>query len=185
MSNSFSRQDHGLAEVLQKNIVILSQIVDPSLYMVSGDPPIYGIDPKPGQEDKIYQKLKEFSKKGSIRVYKKQEIPEIFHYRNNRRIMPIIVLAEEGYILCRDEAEARRRFAMKPVLGEHGYDNRLPSMRPLFMAVGPAFREGFVYKEEFENIDIYPLMCKLLDLPTNRLHFNGTLNRIRMVLKDQ
>ena len=176
-------QDHGLAEVSRNNLVILSEIVDPSLYFVSGDPPLYGISPKPGQTEKVYRILKDFSKTGAVRVYKKEEIPERFHYRNNRRIAPIIVFAEEGYELCRDKEEAKRRFYM-PTFGEHGYDNRAPSMRPLFMAVGPAFRKNFVHRQEFENIDIFPLLCKLLDISPAKLRFNGTLSRIKPILDE-
>ena len=42
--------------------------------------------------------------------------------------------------------------------GNHGYDNRLVSMRAIFAAVGPDIAE---YKEisEFENIELYNLFA--------------------------
>lgn len=50
-----------------------------------------------GEEDNVYAELK---KVPNLTVYRKSEIPEEFHYRHNRRIMPILVMAPEGYTLC-------------------------------------------------------------------------------------
>ena len=48
--------------------------------------------------------------------------------------------------------------------GSHGYDPALPSMRATFIAHGPAFRQGVVIPA-FDNVDVYPLMTRLLDIP--------------------
>ena len=48
-------------------------------------------------------------------------------------------------------------------LGEHGYDNASPLMRALFIAHGPAFRDGLVVPE-FPNVDVYPLLMHLLHI---------------------
>jgi len=34
-------------------------------------------------------------------VYKKEDMDPRFHYKNNRRIMPLIVSTAEGYRLCK------------------------------------------------------------------------------------
>ncbi len=47
--------------------------------------------------------------------------------------------------------------------GAHGYDNHDPLMGALFIANGPAFRNGLVIPP-FPNVDIYPLMTKLLGI---------------------
>lgn len=47
--------------------------------------------------------------------------------------------------------------------GVHGYDNDLESMQAIFMALGPMFNSGGVM-EEFDNIDLYPLFCTMLDI---------------------
>ena len=54
-------------------------------------------------------------------------------------------------------------------------------MHPLFVAQGPAFKKGFKIKS-FRNVDIYPLMCHILDVEPS-MH-NGTLeNTIEMIAK--
>ena len=52
-----------------------------------------------GYEDEIYAKLKEVE---NLIVYKKEEMDPSFHYKNNRRIMPIVVSTVEGYRLCQN-----------------------------------------------------------------------------------
>ena len=55
-------------------------------------------------------------------------------------------------------------------------------MHPIFIARGPAFRTGYV-AEPFEVVDIYPLMCRILDL-TPAVN-DGSLNRIKHILTDE
>jgi len=58
-----------------------------------------------GYDDEIYTKLKEVQ---NLIVYKKEEMPPSFHYKHNRRIMPIVVWAAEGYRLCSNAARCYR-----------------------------------------------------------------------------
>lgn len=41
-------------------------------------------------------------------------------------------------------------------LGDHGYDNNLPSMRAMFGAIGPSIKERNIISE-FQNIELYNL----------------------------
>lgn len=52
-----------------------------------------------GHEDEIYAKLKNASVNNHFSVYKKSEYPERWHYKNNERSPPILVLADFGYAL--------------------------------------------------------------------------------------
>ena len=52
-----------------------------------------------GHEDEIYNKLKEVK---NLIVYKKEDMVPGFHYKSNRRIMPLIVSTVEGYRLCKN-----------------------------------------------------------------------------------
>ena len=45
----------------------------------------------------------------------------------------------------------------------HGYDPALVNMHGIFYAAGPAFSHGKI--SSLENIDIYPALCKILDIP--------------------
>ena len=65
--------------------------------------------------------------------------------------------------------------------GKHGYDNNLPSMRTIFLARGPGFKTGY-QSIPFNNVDIYELMCTLLNLePAPN---NGTLENVLPMLKE-
>lgn len=48
--------------------------------------------------------------------------------------------------------------------GIHGYDDFDPNMKPIFLARGPRFKSGITIDDEFVNIDLYHLFCKLLNL---------------------
>lgn len=47
--------------------------------------------------------------------------------------------------------------------GDHGYNNALPSMHPIFFAIGPDFKKN-ERVVAFRNIDVFPLMCHLLGI---------------------
>lgn len=49
-------------------------------------------------------------------------------------------------------------------MGDHGYDNLLPSMHPFMAASGPSFRQGYKMRS-LQSVDLYPLMCYLLQIP--------------------
>lgn len=39
-----------------------------------------------------------------MKVYLKEEIPDRFHYRHNKRIQPIILVADEGWTIVQNES---------------------------------------------------------------------------------
>lgn len=66
-----------------------------------------------------------------------------------------------------------------PSVGDHGYDNSLPSMHPFMAATGPSFRQGYRIGS-LQSVDIYPLMCHLLSVAAQPN--NGTLTEARCLL---
>lgn len=64
-------------------------------------------------------------------------------------------------------------------VGNHGYNNTLRSMQPIFVARGPAFRQHYI-KTSMRSIDLYPLMCSILAIPP--LPNNGSLSNIQDLL---
>lgn len=67
-------------------------------------------------------------------------------------------------------------------MGDHGYDNSLPSMHPFFAGVGPGFRQGYQISS-LQSVDVYPLMCRLLAVPCQPN--NGTLTQARCLLVNE
>jgi predicted AlkP superfamily pyrophosphatase or phosphodiesterase len=88
------------------------------------------------------------------------DVSACLHYGSNALISPLLCLADAGWIIMTQEEMGRRRSYS---LGEHGCDNAAALMRALFIAYGPAFRQGIVLPE-FPNVDVYPLMGALLDI---------------------
>ncbi|KAI5114638.1 hypothetical protein M0805_004157, partial [Coniferiporia weirii] len=65
-------------------------------------------------------------------VYTTETMPERYHFANNYRIAPIYVVPKIGYALTtREEGDDGLS------KGNHGYDNREPSMFATFVAHGP------------------------------------------------
>ncbi|XP_061416560.1 ectonucleotide pyrophosphatase/phosphodiesterase family member 7-like isoform X2 [Lethenteron reissneri] len=125
--------------------------------------------PKEGKEEEVYQNLK--GAHPHLHVYKKEEFPERFHYRNHERILPILVYGDPGYV----------RLIFQFNKGDHGYDNEVPDMWTIFRAFGPRFRRGYV-AEPFASVHVYALMCELLGVQPEP--HNGSLAFTRDMLAD-
>lgn len=131
--------------------------------------------PQDGFEGKVYQGLK--GAHPHLKVYRKDEIPEEFHYKHNRRVMPIFVVGDLGWSIMK-----HRNLTIGTQSGNHGYSNKFKDMYPFFLAHGPLFKEGFL-SEPFNNVDIYPLMCHVLGL--NPAANNGSFEAVKHLLKSQ
>lgn len=64
-------------------------------------------------------------------------------------------------------------------VGNHGYDNALAEMHPIFLAHGPAFRKNFT-KEAMNSTDLYSLVCHLLNVTA--LPHNGSFRNVQDLL---
>jgi len=75
----------------------LDTFLNKNWYDIYGASPVWSILPKPGYDEKVFETLLNASKTMNFSVYKKDQIPEEYHYQNNRRILPILVVADEGW----------------------------------------------------------------------------------------
>lgn len=113
-----------------------------------------------------------------FQVFLKQDVPHRFHYSNNDRITPIVVIPNVGYVLVSHEewhpSSPKQRFAPK---GIHGYDNMAAEMRAIFLAHGPRIDRYYgrhTILAPFHNTEVYSFMCQLLNVkPASH---NGTLH---------
>jgi len=157
--------DHGMAPVPRKNQIVLDEIFDTEdakrIFWVGE---LVQIFPFAGKEDKIYSAIRQGLPKHA-RIYRKGELPERFNYKKHKRIAPLLVLPDEGWVLTTRKrlAEGESEYDPDSNGGSHGYDNELESMRALFVGYGPAFKRGHV-SEPFGNIEVYNLMCRILNL---------------------
>lgn len=168
--------DHGMTTVTSERVIYLDDYLDLNQVEIVDWNPIVAIRPREMNEDAIYQKLAVAHP--HLQVYRKNEIPARLHYQDNRRIAPIIGIADDGWkISSHGRRKTREGFY---TTGEHGYDNRLVAIRAIFIAHGPAFKSGLVV-EPFQNIHIYNLICAILRLrPAPN---DGSIDSVRVMLK--
>jgi len=167
--------DHGMAEISRDRVIILDELVNKTWYEMYGASPLWTLDPKPQFEDRLYETLKNASKYHHFSVYKKFEVPQEYHYRHSRRIFKLVVVADDGYDIV-DNWHRIGEEQFNPVWGNHGYNNSLESMRPTFIAHGPAFRTNYEKYEDFENVDLYPLFGYVLEMfPISHYPSNGSI----------
>jgi predicted AlkP superfamily pyrophosphatase or phosphodiesterase len=151
--------DHGMAATSPDRVVFLDDWVDAkSFHLISGGA-VAGVSPEPAQTAAVERAL--LAPHDHVQCWRKADIPPRLHYGANPRVPPIVCLAEIGWILT-THADAAKQKTFS--LGQHGYDGADPLMRALFVAHGPAFRQGLVVTQGFDNVDVYPLMTNLLGI---------------------
>jgi predicted AlkP superfamily pyrophosphatase or phosphodiesterase len=155
--------DHGLAETSMDRVVVLDDYIDLDDVDVVDVNPTLGLFPKAGREEAVYAALAKAHPR--LKVYRREDTPAHWHYREHPRIPPIVGVVDEGWQLLR-RATLLERLARRLVgpRGEHGYDPRAAmSMRGIFIAAGPAFRQG-VTVSEFENVHVYTALAAALGI---------------------
>ncbi|XP_037304907.1 ectonucleotide pyrophosphatase/phosphodiesterase family member 5 isoform X2 [Pungitius pungitius] len=168
--NLIVTSDHGMAQLSPDKIIELDEYVSRDLYTWVDKSPVVGILPMEGKNDEVYSKLVDANP--NMVVYKKEDLPERFHYQHNIRIMPILIESKEGWTIMQNRTGPF-------MLGNHGFDNTLRSMQPVFVARGPAFRQNYI-KDSMRAVDLYPLMCHVLSVPA--LPNNGSLRNVQDLL---
>ncbi|CAH1262211.1 ENPP6 [Branchiostoma lanceolatum] len=169
--------DHGMATVEygpSGGYVSLSSFIDhndldnPVFYETS----YVSMWPKEERLDKVYADLQRVPH--SV-AYKKEDIPEGWHYKNGKYVPPLLLVMTFPYLIGKDSVVTSRR------TGSHAWDNALMDMKGVFMAVGPDFRAGFV-GDSIHQVDIYQMMCEITGV-SPRPH-NGSVLRIQGLLND-
>lgn len=151
--------DHGMTDISPERVIELRDFVDMGKVQVDFSGAVAGLRPLEGDADALYQKFA--GREKHFHVYRKENMPARYHYTDNRRIPPVVLVADEGwYIGKRTAGEGPVRNMNKAT---HGYDPELTSMGATFIANGPAFRHGVTIKP-FENVNVYNLLCATLGL---------------------
>lgn len=169
--------DHGMSDVSSDRIINVEEILDGYTQTLWDYGPVMYVHPDPNDIDSIYSRLKSHQK--NYKVYRREEVPEYYHFSNNPIIPQIIIIADPGWSLMTNKDITRYRNMSSG--GQHGYDNNHIDMHGIFYAIGPDFKEGYTCGT-LNNIDIYPLLAKILRIfPNNNI--DGKLERIEFLLK--
>ena len=89
--------DHGFDTVRQDRIINITSLLDSNVCDYYGDTPVIQINPKDGKLDQLYEVLQKETTRSNFSVFKKSDVPGFWNYQNNRRIMPLIAVADLGY----------------------------------------------------------------------------------------
>ena len=141
-----------------------------------------GLYPKSEQDaQKAYEAMRGKSEK--FAVYRRADVPAYLHFDRNPREGDPVVVPNGPYFIT---ASADPDGAEHPPVGAHGYDaTRMPEMKAFFVAVGPDIRHG-VTLEPFENVNVYPLIAKILGLDITQLKtgpIDGKLSVLEGILQ--
>jgi predicted AlkP superfamily pyrophosphatase or phosphodiesterase len=144
--------DHGMSATSPERAVPLQSLVDPAKVKILVDGPYVALQPVAGAEAEVWASLSK--PRPHVTCWRKQDIPERFHYGSHPRVPPFFCLAESGWSITNPAREPR--FG-----GAHGYDNRSPEMKTVFIASGPSIAKGALLPA-FDNIHVYPLLARLI-----------------------
>lgn len=152
--------DHGMAATPLDQRIQLDDLIDPSRAHVVATGPLASLNPDPGYEAEAEAAL--LKPHPHMTCWKNSQIPARLHYGKNPRVPKLVCSAQVGWLIV--SRHKQMLHGEKALLGDHGFDNAAPEMRALFIAHGPAFRQGAVVPA-FPNVDVYPLMTHLLGIP--------------------
>lgn len=163
--------DHGMASISPNRYVFVSDVIDTAKVHTVDKGPIWMGWSTTGDNAGVVAALRKLP---HVQAWLKDSVPARFHFNDNRRITPVVALAETGWMINPAPPVRNRN------LGTHGFDNADPLMRAIFIAHGPEFKSG-VRIPAFPNVDVYDLMAKILSLkPAPN---DGSLEPLRAALK--
>lgn len=162
--------DHGMANVYPENVANTTQFLNSSdvdnIIRTKEHGNIMHLWTTEDAQEQIYTKLKGME---NATIYKKAEIPARWHYRNNDRIAPLLMVANPEYFIInplnpKPFPKMNNTVCSGDFLkGMHGYDNEDKDMHGIFMGVGPHFKPGSNI-EEIHAVDIYQILCKIMNI---------------------
>lgn len=98
--NVLVTSDHGMAEIdySKRHIDISNYINMTAVVEMPVDGPTANILPRTNMLDEIVQNLTGID---HLQVYRREDIPDHWHYKNNQRILPVFAVADEGWLIVK------------------------------------------------------------------------------------
>lgn len=168
--NIIITSDHGMGSISPDRCTNLKQYIDYRWFdEIEGHSPNLTLKVKNEFADTAWKALSVIP---HLTAWKHGEVPDSLHYGTNPRTLDFIVVADSAWQFTMTGKVMRS-------LGAHGYNPYNKDMHAIFYAKGPAFKAG--YKQQtFENTDIYPLICKILNIPPAPV--DGKLEKVSEML---
>ena len=169
--------DHSMTNTSSTRQIFLEEYINPDDFQLVEGGPVGHLWADADKIDEIYRNLTN-ANNPHMSVYKKKNIPDEYHWKHNRRIPPIYIDPEVGWVVRKTKAGSRQG---SWTVGDHGWPAVKSKSYSVFFAHGPAFKKGLKVPP-FNTVDLYPLMCKLLGIQA--LPNNGSLENVQMMLKE-
>lgn len=167
--------DHGMSETAADRVVFIENLVDVSTVQVESLGPNGGVRPNPGTVTPAELAAAIRAKAPpQVQVHLREEVPEHLHYRKSGRIPPVVLIADDHWLIESKLTWARMRNNFPK--GSHGWDPANENMGALFIAHGPAFKTGHRF-DHARSLDVYELLCALLGLTPAPNEGDGRLAR--------
>ncbi|MEO7291989.1 MAG: ectonucleotide pyrophosphatase/phosphodiesterase [Ginsengibacter sp.] len=171
--------DHGMTKIDTNKIMGLPKLVDTLKFFVpNGDAVVHLYAKEKRFIKPTYKALKKEAKDYDVYLVK-ENVPQRWHYSKKddryNRIGDIILTP---HLPAFFNIGPRKNTS----IGKHGFDPYIPDMHATFYAWGPAFKQH-VKIEGFENVNIYPMIARILGLIYNEDDIDGKLKILNPVLK--
>lgn len=153
--------DHGMANVPADHYLAVEDMASMEEAEVVSIGQVIGLIPRPGQETAVTRRLA--GRHSHYECWPKADIPVRLHYGHHPRVPPLVCQMDEGWNALPRATLRKRNAEGTQDRGAHGYDPDSPTMAAVFVAHGPAFRQGVVLPP-FDNVDVYPLLVRLLGI---------------------
>ncbi|KAL5487255.1 hypothetical protein EMCRGX_G019834 [Ephydatia muelleri] len=171
--------DHGMAALNSSLFVSFNEVI-PSNFTANVSFESYGVNAQinvtEGLIDEVFKGILNNTVTNNLPFtpYKIKDVPSRFQIAkyNPQRYGDIYLLGNLGSYINKAGSVSQ--------LGNHGYDNLFSEMQSIFVAHGPAFKQGN-YSKPVDSINLYNLMCELLKITPSRN--NGTSGALDYMLK--
>ncbi|WKY07436.1 hypothetical protein Q1695_007129 [Nippostrongylus brasiliensis] len=162
--------DHGHAQIERpENIMCVREFLPDDGYEIA-DHMIYPRDEEVAQQ--IYKNLTAAVEKFGykVNVYLKENLPSRYFFSNSTRVGRIVIDGEIGSAASLKKgcsSDLGHQKGAKTVIhaSTHNSDPERQEMRGILVVGGPSIIRGKKVSKIPENIDLYALMCKLLQIP--------------------
>jgi predicted AlkP superfamily pyrophosphatase or phosphodiesterase len=173
--------DHGMT--YSKKIVYLDEFVSDFLSRVDyyqWNPrsafPSVSVNLQPRNLEDTQKILMELKVSEDIDCYDKKNVPKDWHIENTVRTAEIFCVGKLGNLM-----NLNRNATNLVSPGNHGFDHNEVDMRSIFFAFGPSIKHEEM--KSFENVEIYNLMTKLLNIEHHAAPNNGTIDWTKYLKK--
>ncbi|MGG5505712.1 MULTISPECIES: ectonucleotide pyrophosphatase/phosphodiesterase [unclassified Myroides] len=169
--------DHGMLELDQETLLQLPIKVEEKEVAVASNGTYVSLFVHQQKDIKTYyEKIKKEMNPKLMQVYLKDDLPKEFHFSSKEdrynRVGDIVLTAMPPYY-----------FTNKPLAGSHGFDpNAVKEMHAIFVAKGPNILSNHKV-DSFENVLVYPIIAKILDLKINYDEIDGDMDVIKQIVK--